>query len=167
MTRRFTVRHPIDATPDHFWDVVHHGSEFMRALYVDQLGYGYEVRENNRETGVRRTYITPKVDAPAAIVRVMGDSVSFEESGKLGPGPRYTFEIVPNKFADKISISGAMVAEARGSEKCDRIVEFTVKCTIFGIGGLLERFIEKEIVRGYDDSAGFTNDFLKNVGEGS
>ena len=160
MTRRFQVRHPIHATSERFWRVIHHGKEFMRTLYIEELGYGYEIREDNKETGVRRTYITPKVDAPAAIVRVMGDSISFEEQGKLGPGPRYEFRVVPNKFTDKIDISGAMTTEPRGEGECDRVVDFEVTCGIFGIGGIVERFVEKEIVKGYNDSAGFTNDFL-------
>lgn len=162
--RTFDVRHEMIAGKERFWQLIHHEVEFIRSLYVDFLDFGYEVLEDNRETGVRRTYITPKVDAPKAIVRVMGDSISFTENGLLVEDPddyRYEFTVVPNKFADKITISGAMRAHPISEDKCERCVTFNVKCTIFGIGKLLEGFIQKEIQRSYVESAAYTNTYLK------
>ena len=163
--RTFEVRHEMIVGSERFWQLIHHETEFIRSLYVDFLDFGYEVLEDNKETGVRRTYITPKVDAPKAIKRVMGDSISFTENGQLvedAEDYRYEFTVVPNKFADKIKIYGAMRAHPIG-EKCERSVTFNVKCTIFGIGKLLEGFIQKEIQRSYMESAAYTNTYLKRV----
>ena len=164
--RTFDVRHEMIVGTEQFWQLIHHETEFIRSLYVDFLDFGYETLEDNKETGVRRTYITPKVEAPKAIVRVMGDSISFTENGLLVEDPddyRYEFTVVPNKFADKISISGAMRAHAISENKCERCVTFNVGCTIFGIGKLLEGFIQKEIRRSYVESAAYTNTYLKKV----
>lgn len=166
--RTFDVRHEMIAGTERFWQLIHHEIAFIQSLYVDFLDFGYEVLEDNLETGVRRTYITPKVDAPKAIVRVMGDSISFTENGLLVEDPddyRYEFTVVPNKFADKIKISGAMRAHAISEDKCERSVTFNVKCTIFGIGKLLEGFIQKEIQRSYVESAAYTNTYLKKAAE--
>ncbi len=164
--RTFDVRHEMIVGSKRFWQLIHHETEFIRSLYVDFLDFGYEVLENNTETGVRRTYITPKVDAPKAIVKVMGDSISFTENGQLiedADDYRYEFTVVPNKFADKISISGAMRAHPISDTACERCVTSNVGCTIFGIGKLLEGFIQKEIQRSYVESAGYTNTYLKRV----
>ncbi len=162
--RKFEVRHEMIVGADRFWELIHRGTDFLEALYVDYLDFQYEVLEDNQETGVRRTYITPKVDAPKAITKVMGDSISFTEKGQLtrtDAGPRYAFEVVPNKFANKISITGAMVTNPVGEDRCERVVEFNVECRVFGIGKLLEGFIQKEVERSYVQSAGITNDYLK------
>lgn len=148
--------------PDDFWRRVHHAPEFFQALYVDHLDFGYEVLEDDPATGVRRTYITPKVDAPAAIKRVLGDSISFTENGVLkndADGPRYDFHVVPNKLADKFHISGTLTTPLAG-DVCERVCSFDIKCTIFGIGKLLEGFVQKEVERSYNDSAEFTNRYL-------
>ncbi|MFT5353484.1 MAG: hypothetical protein ACI9KE_000682 [Polyangiales bacterium] len=163
--RTFDVRHEIIVGSDRFWQLIHHETEFIRSLYVDFLDFGYEVLEDNKETGVRRTYITPKVVAPKAIIRVMGDTISFTEHGLLVEDDdyRYEFTVVPNKFADKIKISGAMRTNVISETSCERCVTFNVKCTIFGIGKLLEGFIQKEIQRSYNESADYTNTYLKKV----
>ena len=164
--RTFECRHDMIVNEDRFWEIVHHSTDFIKALYTDYLDFKYEVLEDDRETGIRRTYITPKVDAPRAIVAVLGDSVSFTESGKFeqrDSGPYYSFEVVPNKFADKIKIKGAMITHARTDSSCERVVEFEVTCKIFGIGKLLEGFIQKEVMRSYAETAVITNDYLKKL----
>lgn len=162
--RTFECRHAMIVNADRFWELIHHSTDFLEALYIEYLDFQYEVLEDDKETGVRRTYITPKVDAPKAIVKVMGDSISFTENGqlhRLESGRRYDFEVVPNKFADKIKISGNMTTNPVSDTSCERVVKFDVSCTIFGIGKLLEGFIQKEVQRSYVQSAAITNDYLK------
>ncbi|MEM9068054.1 MAG: DUF2505 family protein [Myxococcota bacterium] len=163
--KTFTCRHEISCTPAEFWEKIHLGG-FNRAMY-DRLGYGYDIIEDNLETGVRKTHITPVVDAPAVLVKALGESVSFEEHGQLhfgangdGAANRYEFTVLPGVFPKKIKISGKMTTDPSTEGKCFRVVEFNIGCTIFGIGGIFERFVSKEIQKNYDDSAGFTNDYL-------
>ena len=163
MSRQFTCRHEIDCTPEEFWERIHHNPEFNQALYVDSLGFGYELLEDDPETGRRRSHIVPKVDAPKALVKALGDSVSFDEVGQISTegGRSYTFNIVPGVMPTKIKIGGTMTVPPAENGKCYRVVDFQVGCTIFGIGGLFERFVSKEVMRSYDESAEFTNEFLK------
>ena len=148
---------------ERFWELIHYSTDFIESLYVDFLDFGYKTLEDNPETGVRRSYITPKVDAPKAIVKVLGDSISFTENGvlkKTDAGNRYEFEVVPNKFAEKIKIGGHMITDAISDDRCSRVVTFNVSCTFFGIGKMLEGFIQKEIQRSYTESANYTNEYL-------
>ena len=162
MSRKFTVRHQLECTPEQFWERIHHNPDFNKALYVDDLGYGYKLLKDDRQTGERASHVTPVVDAPAPIRKALGDSVSFEEQGRLERGGTsvYRFSIVPGVWPDKIHISGAMTAEPAPGGKCHRTVAFDVGCTAFGIGGLFERFVQKEVSKAYDQSAVFTNEYL-------
>ncbi|MEM1413948.1 MAG: DUF2505 family protein [Myxococcota bacterium] len=165
--RKFTVRHTIDCTPDRFWEAVLWDPAFNQALYGDLLGYGYAIRKNDPEGGVREATITPKVDLPGPIKRVIGESIGFDENGTMqgsGDTRKYTFHVVPHTFANKISVNGFMEVPPAGEGKCTRIVHFEVGCTIFGIGKLVETFASKEIERSYDQSAEFTNTYLKRQG---
>jgi hypothetical protein len=163
MSRKFTVRHEIDCTPEQFWERIHHNPEFNQALYVETLGYQYDLLEDDPETGIRKSHIVPKVNAPLALRKALGDTVAFDENGKFSSAGEksYTFDIVPGVMPSKIKIGGTMTCPPADDGKCIRVVEFEVACSIFGIGGLFERFVSKEVQARYEDSAEFTNTFLK------
>ena len=164
--KEFRVRHEVNCTPGEFWDKIHFGG-FNRAMY-EMLEFGYQVLEDDPTSGVRKTHITPVVDAPKVLVKALGESVSFEEHGQLQRGDaagdnRYEFTVLPGVFPKKIHISGVMFTEPNGDSKCWRNVDFKVGCTIFGIGGIFEHFVSKEIQKTYEESAGYTNQFLKGT----
>jgi len=164
MSRKFTVRHELGCTPDEFWERVHNNPAFNQELYVEKLDYEYELIESDPVTGKRRAHIVPKVNAPLALRKALGDSVAFDEEGQLtGEGPRraYTFDIIPGVMPSKIKIGGKMTCPPADNGRCYRVVEFEVGCSIFGIGGLFERFVAKEVEARYEDSAAFTNEFLE------
>ncbi len=165
--RKFTVRHQIACTPDRFWEAILWDPAFNQALYGDLLGYGYSVRKNDIENGVREATITPKVDLPGPIKKVIGESIGFDENGRMegeGDARVYRFHVVPHTFSNKISVRGHMEVPPLGADKCHRIVHFEVGCTIFGIGKLVETFASKEVERSYDQSAEFTNSYLARQG---
>ena len=146
MSRTFTCRHEMDCTPEQFWERIHHNPQFNQELYVDLLGFGYELIEDNRETGARRSHIVPKVDAPKALIKALGDSVSFDEHGAVdrsGPAPVYRFNIIPGVWPDKITVGGQMTVPEAPGGKCVRVVDFEVGCSVFGIGGLFERLVDE------------------------
>ena len=164
MATNVDLRHPIDCSEDEFWDQVHFSREFNDALFVDFLGYGYEIIEKDDEKGIRKVKVTPKVDLPKAIAKVLGPTVAFKENGQLAveDGKRiYRFTVIPGVFSEKISIKGHMTTEPSGEDRCVRVVHFDFTCGIFGIGKIVEHFSAKEIEASYQQSWKFTNDFLK------
>ncbi len=161
--KTFTMRHPLDCAAGDFWSRVHYGG-FNEALFRDHLGFGYEILEDDQTTGKRRTMVTPKVDAPAVLVKALGEKVSFEEHGQLHRDRdpiTYEFHVQPGVFPNKIHIDGKMQMEPNGPDKCWRVVTFNIECTIFGVGGIFEKFVSAEIQRSYDRSGLYTNEFLK------
>ena len=53
MTTKFTVEHVLNTTPEGFWTRIQPNEEFYRALYVDHLGYEYELLECDLAVGTR------------------------------------------------------------------------------------------------------------------
>ncbi|MCB9604325.1 MAG: DUF2505 family protein [Sandaracinus sp.] len=166
--KTFTMRHPINCAAADFWTKLHYGG-FNESLFRDHLGFGYEFLEDDQTTGKRKTLVVPKVDAPAVLVKALGEKVSFEEHGQLHRDRdpvTYEFHVQPGVFPNKIKINGKMHMEADGPDKCFRVVTFNIECTIFGIGGIFEKFVSAEIQRSYDVSGKYTNEFLQKKQQG-
>lgn len=167
MATNVDLRHSINCSEDQFWTDVHFSREFNDALFVDFLEYGYEIIEKDDEKGIRKVKVTPKVNLPKSIAKVLGPTVAFNENGQLGEenGKRvYRFTVIPGVFSDKISIKGHMTTEPNGEGKCFRVVHFDFTCGIFGIGKIVEHFSAKEIEASYEQSWKFTNDYLAKQG---
>ena len=45
-----------------------------------------------------------------------------------------------------------------------RIIDMTVEVKIFGIGGMVERFVSKSMQENYDQAATFTNKWIAETG---
>lgn len=160
MATHFKMKHSINCTPDVFWEKIVREEAFNEALYKEELGFGYALLD---EGPPRRARIEPRMDAPKAIQKVLGDNVSFVEVGGM-QGERYEFVIEPSTLSSKLTIKGAMDIVANGESKCYRCVEFTIEAKIFGVGKILEAFIAKETKDRYEGSARFTNVYLDRAG---
>ena len=163
----FTLRHTLDTTPDIYWDRVFFDADYNVRLNRDALGFRqYDVLdEKTAEDGSRsrRLRMLPKDPPPAVVKKLVGDEPSTEE-GHYDPAVRrYAFTIQPPSMADKIRIAGTLRAEPKG-EKMERVVDFEIKVSIFGVGGVIEGFIEKTVRESYDRGAAFTNVFLREKG---
>lgn len=157
----FEIRHTLPITEEQFWQGTFFNEEFNRRLYLGTLGFdGYEALDIGTEAGgvqKRKVRVTLKVDAPGAIRKLVGDGVSYVESGKYDPATRrYRFRIEPSKLGDKLDISGDMWCEARGDKRIERIVRVEVNARIFGVGKVIEATIERNTRQSYDKAAQFT-----------
>ena len=70
-----------------------------------------------------------------------------------------TFVTVP-----PTGIGGTFWVEPRGDKKIERICECEVQVKIFGVGGVVESFIEKTTRESYEKTAAFTNRWLAEKG---
>jgi hypothetical protein len=77
---------------------------------------------------------------------------------------RYKVTVVPNKLADKLTITGEISIEPAGDKKCKRIYNTKVEAKIFGIGGMVEKRVISDIEHGYGAGAKFTNEYLAEKG---
>lgn len=161
MATRFTLRHRINTSEELFWTKIFGNQDFDKKMYVDEFQFGYEMLEQDESTGFRKSKVQPNMDAPAAVKKVLGDGLSFVESGTYREGSkRYRFDVEPSKLAEKIRIQGDMRTESDGDDACFRVVEFSIDVKIFGVGKIIEGFVENNTRDSYDRSAAFTNKYI-------
>src|SRR5262245_17596504 len=138
-------------------------------MFVDGLHFTvYQVLEDVREpngAARKRVECSPKIDLPAAARKIFGDSVGYTEIGRYDPAQRkYFAEVVPKVAADKLKTTSEIWAEPRGDKRCERRVMVDTTVKIFGLGGLLEGFIEQQTREQYAKAAEFTNRWIREKG---
>ncbi|MFW2389881.1 MAG: DUF2505 family protein, partial [Polyangiales bacterium] len=94
---------------------------------------------------------------PAPVAKLIGESFAFEEHGTLDRATNdWAWQMVqpanldpkskPRK--DAVTMHGTVRVEPSGDGQCRRTDSFTVEAKIFGLGGLIESSIEKELKNG-------------------
>ena len=166
---KFTIRNTFETDVDTYWNRVFFDPEYNRRLYLEALGFkGFELIELTGQPGERRTRkmkTEPAADAPAVVKKLIGDSLVYAESGSFDPETKvWTYEIKPNKLTDRVYIGGRLYAEPKGDKRCERVAEVEVTVKVFGVGGAVEKFIEKTTRDSYVKAAAFTNRFIAEKG---
>jgi hypothetical protein len=165
---RYTIKHTVETDVDSFWKLFF-DTEFNRVLFQDFLGFTtYRVLEERTDPdGVieRRVESTPKVELPAAARKIFGDSVGYIEVGRYDPKLRkYFVQVLPKMAGDKVKSSTEIWAEPLGDKRCERIVAVDNTVKVFGLGTLLEGFIEQQTRDLYARAADFTNRWIRDKG---
>ena len=159
MTTIFSMRHAIAGSEEEFWTLVNGNEEFNERMYKEDLGFGYELINDGSDGSERKALIIPAADAPKAVQKVLGDG-AFYEVGKNTAEREYTFRIEPKAMSTKIDVNGRMWTEPNGQTGCFRCTELSVSVKIFGVGKIVESFIESSTRKNYDNSAKFTDRYL-------
>ena len=166
---RFTIRHSFDTDADTFWQKIFFDEEFNRALCLDFLRFEvFRVLQFEREeSGVitRSIQNQPRAEVPPAVKRVLGDRVSFVEQGRFDPARgRWSFQVIPALYADRIRTRGELWLEPRGNRSIERVIDIEVGVKIFAIGSLVEELIEKQTRANYEQAALFTRRWISEKG---
>lgn len=166
---KFTLRHPYNVGPDAFWRDVFFDQAYNETLYREALEFeAFKVVEETHPADGRRTRklaVTPKLDAPGPIKKVLGDSISYVEEGRLElTRPSWVVRVIPSKLADKAKITSEMWLERTGPGQSDRVAEFDIEVKMFAVGGLVEKFLEKTMRESYQKATEFTNRWLQSKG---
>lgn len=164
MTTKFEVRHVFPFPPETFWTRVHANVEFNDALYNEHLGHKYQILTNDAATGKWLSRMFPKVDLPAVLAKAASgkeEGFYLEEDGQLDKSTwTYTFKVTPSIMRDKVDVRGSMVILPHGDGGSERVVSFEIDVRAFGIGKIVESFVEMTVKRGYDDSGLFLQKYL-------
>src|SRR6185436_13653348 len=112
-----------------------------------------------------RLRFTQRMDAPAPVRKIFGETTSMEEDGRFDPATRrWRFRMIPDRMADKIDITGETWLEERGPGRVERVSELSVGVRIFAVGGLVEQFIAKETETSNAKQAEFTRRYIGELG---
>jgi capsid portal protein len=162
----FTMRHEIDCTPEKFWELFF-DTELQKTIFSELQFPKWEVVEQKEtETEiVRIVKAIPKLDAPAAVTKVLGSGFGYTEEGRFDKASKvYRFVVKPTALADKLRNEGTVRCEPNGADKCTRIVEVIAEAKVFGIGGMIEKMTEKGTREGWEKGAQLFNARLKSGG---
>lgn len=162
--KTFTLTHEISADPARFWELFFDDA-YNEALYTQGLGFPrYELLSIDRgEKAITRSVrVTPKLDLPGPIAKVLGGGFAYVEDGTFDRASQtYRWHNVP---ADKLSSEGTIRAEPAGPGRIRRVTDFRIEGKMFGLGGLLESTLEKNLRAGWDKSQVFMNDWIARRG---
>ncbi len=164
--KKLSLRHEINCSAEQFWTIFF-DKDFNTSLYKKELGFPeFDIVEQADKGGgawTRKVRGKPKMNAPAAIKKLLGDSFGYEEEGSMDVGKKtWHFKLKPNTMADKIRTEGWVRVEAISDSKCRRVAEMELEAKIFGVGGIFESFTEGEMKNGWDKSATYMNQWIKD-----
>ena len=159
------MRDEIHCTPDRFWQLFVDG-DFQRRMYAE-LGFPkWEIVEekDDADAFVRVVKAVPKMDGPAAVVKLLGDRFGYTEEGRFDKASR-TFRSVfrGSVMADKSRTELTITCEPKGADRCVRVIDALVEARVIGLGGMLEKQSEKWLREGWGRSADLLNAALANA----
>jgi hypothetical protein len=158
-----TLHHDIRCSADRFW-ALFFDPAFVREMILDGLGFascevGPVVDEGHLRK--RETRVTPKIDVPAAVAKLLGPKLGYVEKGRLDTRTHaWTYEIVLSVLSERIRMGGTMTITGAGAELCKRKSDLWVEVKILGLGGLVERAAESNMRSGWNRSAEWMNEWL-------
>jgi hypothetical protein len=160
---KFTVVHEINCNAETFWKMFF-DQAFNERLFVDGLGFKefkvIEERDGEREL-VRKATGVPKLSLPGPVAKLLGDNFRYTEEGRFDKATQvWTWKIIPGTMADKIRQEGTLRLEPIGDSKVRRIADLVLEAKVFGIGGLIESSVEKQLRDSFEQNARYTNTHL-------
>lgn len=159
----FTMRHDLDCDCDTFWRLFFEkdfNEKLFKALEFPEWKL-IDTKETDKEI-VRNVKATPKMDAPAAVVKLLGSSFGYDEEGRFDKATKtHKFIIKPNVMTEKLRNEGTVKCEPRGDGKSTRVVEIIAEAKVFGLSGMIESSFEKSFRTGWQQSADFINKWVK------
>ena len=72
--------------------------------------------------------------------------------------------MIPDRMADKIRISGETWLEPAGDRKVERVMELEYAVSIFGIGGIVEKFMASETAASSTKQVEFIRAYIQGRG---
>jgi hypothetical protein len=132
---------------------------YTRALFLDELRYK-SVDFLELTDSARKLRVSPNINLPGVVQKLVGDSFSYEEHGTLDRGKNeWSWRMVPKK--ELVATRGKVRIEPMGDAQCRRNDEVIVEGKIFGLGGVIESTAEKEIRASWDKERAFFTRWLE------
>jgi hypothetical protein len=146
--KKVTESWSLGCSAERFWQVFF-DADTSRSLYLDGLGFK-QYRVLSDDPAARRLYLSPKLNLPGPVAKLIGDSFAYEQHGAFDRAiGRFTWKMVqPGDKAGKpgmVSSSGWIQVVDAGPGKCTRTDEVTVQAHVFGLGGMIESSVETEL----------------------
>ena len=155
--------HEIHCSAEAFWKL-YFDPEFTTALITQAIKVDdfkiLKFTETDREIH-RVSTGRPRINAPAAIQKVIGDNFSYTDEVRFDKSTQtLRWQIRLSTFTDKTRNEGVLRVEPLGPDRVRRIADAEVEARIFGMGGIMESGMEKQMHEGWTAGAEFTNRWI-------
>ncbi len=163
-----TLRHTFDIGADAFWNDLFFNHEFLERMYKEALScVSVSFLEDSGDVPAgrsRRFTFTQKLDAPGPIRKIFGETTTMEERGQFDVAKkRWRFTMSPDRMGDKVKISGETWLEPAGDGRVERVDEIDYSVSIFGVGGLVEKFMASATGESFAKQAAFTRSYIEQA----
>ncbi len=155
-----TIESILHVSPDTFWDRIFFDPAFVDALHRE-LGFEtfaitrQETLDDGRIRRVARA--VPPVHAPATLKKRLDAKLTYVDDGTFDPRARvWTFQTIPGMFADSVYVGGRIYVEPH-PEGCKHVCEVEARVSIFGLGSMIEKILDKNTRESFAVTARFVN----------
>lgn len=157
----------LQVTPAVYWDQLFFDPEYHRALY-ETLRFprcDIERLEKDERGRVRRVLrAVPPLTAPDFIRKQLAGKLFYIEDGTYDPASGlWQFKNEVSVASESVHISGVIRTEPLPNG-LRHVLDLSAKVTVFGLGSLFERLIEKNTRDSYTVMRDFTNQFARQRG---
>jgi hypothetical protein len=168
LTIEIENRQTFDVSVETYWRELCLSLEYQERVYREALGcVRMDVIEHTGDfqTGVRRKLRFEKpIDAPAAITKLFGSTVTLEEHSEFDAAAQcWSFRMVPAIMADRIDIRGVVRARENNG-KVEQLAHNSVTVRLLGLGTIIEHFVAKSTREGSADKTNFTRRYIAEKG---
>jgi hypothetical protein len=163
---KFRVEHLYEGVTFPEYEQIHFDEGFNTELSESvKLGRTLLKLDRTAERIVRHVKIEPAREIPGPVAKLLGgNKFSYVEEleYEIGKG-RGRWRTITSVLTDKIDSQGTLeLVSAPGGVK--RVVAGEIKVGIFGVGGIVEKFVVSDVEKSYDAAAAFTREYLKKRG---
>lgn len=154
---RCEYRHPLPGTPERFWQT-YFDPAFVEKSLLEAMGCTrFTILEQSGDLAAglhRRLESEQPIQAPAAVRSLVGEVIAYVEDGRFDPRTgRWRFTITPSVLADKVKLSGEQWVEPAPGGGIERVIAIDCSVNLFGLGGVLERFVAQVTGENYERQA--------------
>jgi hypothetical protein len=161
--RKASVTHTFDCSADAFWKAFLDDAYTTR-LYLEGLGFPrIEILKRTETTRVMR--VVPKMNVPAPIAKLIGNSFAYEDHGSLDRATEtWRWQMLPGvtQSSLKMVTEGSVKIEAIGETQVRRIDSVAIEAKVFGLGSIIESTAENEVRSGWEKEATFLKNWLRD-----
>lgn len=163
---KFSVSHTFQNISLEDYEKLYFDEEFNTAL-CEAVKLARTLGTLNRtETTIHREVtVGPDREVPAPVAKILGASrIEYTEHLDYTLGSyKGTWKTISSLMTDKVHSAGTFAFKAKGNG-VERIVDGEIKVKIFGVGGMVEKFIVADIERSYAKAAEFTQNWIDKQG---
>ncbi len=148
-----------NCTAEEYWER-YFDEEYRRGAQIAAGAAEYRVvkKDVRGDEVVQKAAIVQITDAPGPIKKLFGDQTKVDEETIWKQGSdvgKVTY--VPEKFSDRTRLVASMRIESAGEGKCKVVMTYDVEFKMFGVGGLVEKMLAKDLPDMHRKTAAYFN----------